>query len=294
MCWQSYLIGLWFSLKTHASQIWQNAPPAHEQALRQAQATIADRRSFYQRLVPAQLPQLLKRRASALGNSPPASPTLAGPSGGGPAGSHQQQVPPMQLPNGLSHEELQRAIAVVASATIPQQVGPPPLQRQQTHTREQSGGAAPPLREAEKDEHAEGHGGHDAPNWSRAKSATVLLACTVLYAIIAEILVDVVDVVLQGSGISEKLLGVLLFALVPNTTEFMNAISFALNGNIALSYVYLARSSRVVRSDLAPLNRMEIGSAYALQVCLIQIPAMLAFSAWYSIGKETMLHRAFT
>jgi hypothetical protein len=31
----------------------------------------------------------------------------------------------------------------------------------------------------------EAHGGHDAPNWSRAKSASVLLACTVLYAAIA-------------------------------------------------------------------------------------------------------------
>ncbi len=49
-----------------------------------------------------------------------------------------------------------------------------------------------------------------------------------------EILVDVVDVVLKGSSIPEKLLGVTLFALVPNTTEFMNAISFAINGNIAL------------------------------------------------------------
>lgn len=49
-----------------------------------------------------------------------------------------------------------------------------------------------------------------------------------------EILVDVVDVVLEGSGIPEKFLGVTLFALVPNTTEFMNAISFAMNGNIAL------------------------------------------------------------
>jgi len=39
---------------------------------------------------------------------------------------------------------------------------------------------------------------------------------------------------------------------------------------------------------------MEIGSAYALQVCLIQIPAMLAFTAFYSIGKETMAHHAFT
>lgn len=27
---------------------------------------------------------------------------------------------------------------------------------------------------------------------------------------------------------------------------------------------------------------MEIGSAYALQVCLLQIPAMVAFSAWYN------------
>lgn len=55
----------------------------------------------------------------------------------------------------------------------------------------------------------------------------------------AEILVDVVDVILEGSGIDEKFLGITLFALVPNTTEFMNAMSFALNGNIALSCVVL-------------------------------------------------------
>lgn len=54
----------------------------------------------------------------------------------------------------------------------------------------------------------------------------------------------------------------------------MNAISFAMNGNIALS--------------------MEIGSAYAIQVCLLQIPAMIAFTYFYSKGKDTMIHRAFT
>lgn len=52
-----------------------------------------------------------------------------------------------------------------------------------------------------------------------------------------ELLVNVVDVVLDGSGIDEKFLGITLFALVPNTTEFMNAMSFAMNGNIALRYV---------------------------------------------------------
>jgi Ca2+:H+ antiporter len=30
-----------------------------------------------------------------------------------------------------------------------------------------------------------GHGGHEAPAWSRAVSASVLLACTALYAVIA-------------------------------------------------------------------------------------------------------------
>lgn len=39
---------------------------------------------------------------------------------------------------------------------------------------------------------------------------------------------------------------------------------------------------------------MEIGSAYALQVCLIQAPVMLAFTAIYSIGKDSMAHKGFT
>ena len=102
-------------------------------------------------------------------------------------------------------------------------------------------------------------GGHDAPNWSRTKSSIILLTATLAYAIVAEILVDTVDVVLNSIEIDEKFLGITLFALVPNTTEFLNGISFAMNGNIALS--------------------MEIGSAYALQVCLLQLPALVLFSA---------------
>ncbi|KAF1921013.1 Sodium/calcium exchanger protein-domain-containing protein [Ampelomyces quisqualis] len=119
-------------------------------------------------------------------------------------------------------------------------------------------------------------GGHDAPNWSRGKSAAVLLTATLAYAIIAEILVNTVDAVLVGSAIDEKFLGITLFALVPNTTEFLNAISFAMNGNIALS--------------------MEIGSAYALQVCLLQIPALVFYSAIHatSIPPSEIAHQTFT
>ena len=102
-------------------------------------------------------------------------------------------------------------------------------------------------------------GGHDAPNWSRTKSSIILCAATVAYALVAEVLVGTVDVVLESADVDQKFLGITLFALVPNTTEFLNAISFAMNGNIALS--------------------MEIGSAYALQVCLLQVPALVLFSA---------------
>ena len=71
-------------------------------------------------------------------------------------------------------------------------------------------------------------GGHDAPNWSRTKSSIILMGATILYALIAEILVNTVDVVLEGVAIDEKFLGITLFALVPNTTEFLVS-SYPLN-----------------------------------------------------------------
>jgi Ca2+:H+ antiporter len=124
--------------------------------------------------------------------------------------------------------------------------------------------------------HEEAAGGHDAPNWSRTKSAVILLTATVAYAVIAEILVDTVDAVLGSVDIDEKFLGITLFALVPNTTEFLNAISFAMNGNVALS--------------------MEIGSSYALQVILLQVPCLVLFSAVYGnyIDVQELIDHTFT
>lgn len=70
-------------------------------------------------------------------------------------------------------------------------------------------------------EHAHAGGGHETPNWGKVKSTIVLLVSTILYAVIAEILVNTVDVVLENFDIEEKFLGITLFALVPNTTEFL-------------------------------------------------------------------------
>ncbi|KNE61103.1 calcium/proton exchanger [Allomyces macrogynus ATCC 38327] len=103
-------------------------------------------------------------------------------------------------------------------------------------------------------------GGHDAPEWSRRVSVLVLILCTISFALIAELLVSTVETVMDGLHLQEKFLGVTLFAIVPSITEFVNAIAFASQNNIALS--------------------LEVGSAYAVQVSLIQIPALIAFS-WY-------------
>jgi Ca2+:H+ antiporter len=75
--------------------------------------------------------------------------------------------------------------------------------------------------QAAAEAHGAAGGGHDAPNWSRMKSSVILCGATVLYALIAEILVNTVDVVLKNVAIDEKFLGITLFALVPNTTEFL-------------------------------------------------------------------------
>lgn len=311
----SYLIGLWFSLRTHATQIWQNP----QQLLHSTEVAGTNRSSVYHRLVPGTphpqpqqpgllQPSVLHRKPSTINSvsSRSGTPTPKGPDGGTSSAiaqassSAQPQLsftlnppaprkisyadPPVinthaaiptpllesvghaikdtgihPSPN-LSTDDFTRA---VAAATVSA------LRHQQTHAHS----PARFNRTAVEPEDA-GHGGHDAPSWSRVVSASVLLACTALYALIAELLIQVVDVVLEGSGIDEKFLGVTLFALVPNTTEFMNAISFALNGNIALS--------------------MEIGSAYALQVCLLQIPAMVAFSAWYASDKMGSVVDTFT
>lgn len=82
----------------------------------------------------------------------------------------------------MTAEEFSRAVEGVAATNSALRststARPPHIARQiSTHAREMSAAN----KEADEDE----AGGHDAPNWSRVKSASVLMGCTVLYAIIA-------------------------------------------------------------------------------------------------------------
>jgi Ca2+:H+ antiporter len=307
MLFMSYIIGLWFTLRTHAAVIWNtdadekkhddHVTPHHTPRPlgnpSAADSTATDIRdsNLYKRILGQSLRQVghqsrpdeqTRHSSNAAGSNAakgtlhlvPPKPTTYGTETIGPSIS----IPGLTDAenNHLAHQvaEIAATAATVAARNVQghRRGHPAPIS---------TGAPHPPLSISPSglgrttvvpghDEvpdqagtQAGGHG-HDAPNWSRLKSSVILMGATVLYAIIAEILVDTVDVVLESFEIDEKFLGITLFALVPNTTEFLNAISFAMNGNIALS--------------------MEIGSAYALQVCLLQIPALVLFSAVNPLG----------
>ncbi|RMJ03572.1 hypothetical protein BHE90_013100 [Fusarium euwallaceae] len=296
MLFFSYLIGLWFTLRTHAAVIWnaeidekRHEEHMHSSSLRPSQAhapvvgeasgnDVRDshlyKRILGQSLKQSGLPEELSRQASTVtqvlstSNGSTSTPHVVPPksSGGEPTRSTLRVPGLSDADNKLLAREVAEIAATAATIASRERMSRRPSALPVAHASGSRPQAAmrPPHHEAETEPPAtEAHAshGHDAPNWSRTKSAVILLGATVLYAIIAEILVDTVDVVLESFSIDQKFLGITLFALVPNTTEFLNAISFAMNGNIALS--------------------MEIGSAYALQVCLLQIPALVFYSAFW-------------
>ncbi|KUI53295.1 Low affinity vacuolar monovalent cation/H(+) antiporter [Cytospora mali] len=314
MLFLSYVIGLWFTLRTHAAVIWnseqdekkheeqrqaamggQSAPRSGYPSLAESTGTDIRESHIYKRTLGQTLRQVgLQPSGSTAGNGTAiTTPHIPPPKNG--TISSAMHIPGFsdaensQLVHQIAEIATTAAAAAARDARSNMAKGniatTPHLPQGHSSGWETSMNThrPTPIRTSTFPSHddplgAEAQigggqaGGHDAPNWSRQKSAVILMGATVLYAIIAEILVDTVDVVLEGFAIDEKFLGITLFALVPNTTEFLNAISFAMNGNIALS--------------------MEIGSAYALQVCLLQIPALVLFSAVYPMNIPDPLETA--
>jgi Ca2+:H+ antiporter len=262
----SYIIGLWFTLRTHAAVIWNSdadekkaqdvSVPQHQpsggatqgknqkpvaQTTSVADAARAEIRDsqLYKRI----LGQSLKQ--AGLGPREEGT-SVSGPQGSNGTAQIPHLVPPkssggdstksdIQIP-GLTEAEnsnLVREVAELAAtaATIAARDAQLSSSRKAStavhhhHSRKPSVLRTPAVH-AEPEELTAAEalaagGGHDAPNWSRMKSSVILCGATLLYALIAEILVNTVDVVLKNVAIDEKFLGITLFALVPNTTEFL-------------------------------------------------------------------------
>ena len=213
---QSYLIGLWFSLRTHASQIWQNP-----QQLLQPMDLPTHRISLYNKIVGNHATgaqsnsgeNTLRRKSTSMNplgsnsSAPSRTETPIPPREGQSAPPTAARQPPtsspvfqrkvsyaqtnflpvmesvdhavkntdlrnIHLPEQLSTDDFTRAVAVATVSA---------LRHQETHAHSPAR-----VRAAATHEHdAGGHGGHDAPSWSRTVSASVLLICTALYAVIA-------------------------------------------------------------------------------------------------------------
>jgi Ca2+:H+ antiporter len=320
MLFFSYVIGLLFTLRTHAATIWTEPDAQEKKILEMSASSLSNsghlefphssfvRQATGQSISRAHIrdSQLYKRMVSQtlheVGLGPDQSPSHDARPGSKSDSNTPHMVPPKDNDAHSHHsfhvegltddaaQSLARQITEIAATTTAlatRDVTRAPRKAAQLantpskghpHADRPTATRTNTVAPAEEHDTAPGQtsGGHDAPNWSRQKSAAILCVATLAYAIIAEILVNTVDGVLEGSDIDEKFLGITLFALVPNTTEFLNAISFAMNGNIALS--------------------MEIGSAYALQVCLLQIPALVFYSAVHStyIPAEEVASQTFT
>ena len=108
----------------------------------------------------------------------------------------------------------------------------------------------------QQEEHGEEE---DLPSWGLPFAIVFMMINTVMFGLLAEAIVHVVKPTLEAFGIPQSFLGLTLIALVPATTEIVNAIKFALVNQISLS--------------------VEIGSASAIQISLIQIPFLVALSA---------------
>ena len=278
MLFLSYIIGLWFTLRTHAAVIWNSeveekklqlpsAPNGgisqqggiHHQGIHQHNSSVGG--SLVRRETQIRETQLYKRilgqSLKQVGLSAPTAEDSRQVSTGDLRDLPSQQATPYRVPpksdgtdtttssiknlqiEGLSEEqnyslvhqvaEIAATAATVASrdaTRVPKRAHANSLSLTRHTSRatpSKPGSVQGDIEDiAAVDAMAHGAtGGHDAPNWSRMKSAVILLGATILYAIIAEILVNTVDIVLQSVDIDEKFLGITLFALVPNTTEFL-------------------------------------------------------------------------
>src|SRR6266496_3818860 len=160
---QSYIIGLWFTLRTHAALVWQTSHHSHTYVY-----NTNPQSAPIKKFVSSQIQQLIPNSHT---NSP-----------------HQQQlnnvystpttslVPqrPMSAPSSSSNipEHNIHDLAHVTT-TLSSQNQQPQIQIRFAH-------------EPEEEEPS----GHDSPNWGKTKSGIVLVTCTALYSIIAEILVQ--------------------------------------------------------------------------------------------------------
>lgn len=124
-------------------------------------------------------------------------------------------------------------------------------------------------------------GEHEAPEWSLKTAAIVLLGCTVVAALLSDVFVDAMNHMLhvQGIGISEMFVGVVIVAVVGNASEGSVAIWVARENKMELSYQIAMGSCLQIALMVAPvlvLVSHAIGKPMSLALNPFEMVALLA------------------
>eukprot|EP01125_Pyxidicula_operculata_P022220 TRINITY_DN896_c0_g1_i3.p1 TRINITY_DN896_c0_g1~~TRINITY_DN896_c0_g1_i3.p1 ORF type:complete len:327 (-),score=74.72 TRINITY_DN896_c0_g1_i3:73-1053(-) len=104
------------------------------------------------------------------------------------------------------------------------------------------------------------------PSWSISWSVFVLAIAMIVHALVARDVIDLVDDVLNEWGVNQPFLGITVIAMAPAITELTNAIKFALNNQLSLSF--------------------EISSSSAIQTAHIQFPILIILTAIFNETTE--------
>ncbi|XP_068128731.1 uncharacterized protein [Hyperolius riggenbachi] len=112
--------------------------------------------------------------------------------------------------------------------------------------------------------HVPGHHHSPVVHWSRWRAMVILIGSTLLMSACADLATEHISPILKGATVSQYFIGVTVLAMIPELPELVNGIQFALLNNLSLS--------------------IEIGSCIAVQVCMLQIPILVLFTAFYPTG----------
>ena len=124
-------------------------------------------------------------------------------------------------------------------------------------------------------------GEHEEPEWSLRTAAVVLLGCTVVAALLSDVFVEAMNHMLhvQGIGISEMFVGVVIVAVVGNASEGSVAIWVARENKMELSYQIAMGSCLQIALMVAPvlvLVSHAIGKPMSLALNPFEMVALLA------------------
>ncbi|GFR88139.1 cation/H+ exchanger protein 1 [Elysia marginata] len=118
--------------------------------------------------------------------------------------------------------------------------------------------------EFEQLQKAEGAGGHGSAQWSNTKSAIILLLSVTAISLCSELIADNIAPLLNAGIMTEYFVGVSLLSIVGVLPELVNGVLFALQNNVNLG--------------------IEIGSAAAIQVGMVQLPIIVLADLIYPLG----------